>query len=80
MDPETWYSANEESFKMAYFGRSFHFKQLLNERDSLGTGKECGGLRKRTMAFFQIYQFFTNSDLKYFQITFGSGDCMIINT
>ena len=73
MDPATGYSANEESFKKAYFGRSFHFKQLLNEGGSLGTGKECGDLRKRTMAFFQIYQFFTNSELKYFQITGGVG-------
>ena len=57
MDPLTGYSANEGSFKMAYFGRSFHFKNLLNEEGSLGTGKECGGLIKRTMAFFQFYQF-----------------------
>ena len=62
MDPATGYSANEGSFKMAYFGRSFHFKQLLNEEGSLGTGKECGDLRKRIMAFFQIYQFFTTQN------------------
>ena len=73
MDPATGYSDNEGSFKMAYYGRSFHFKQLLNEGGSLGTGKKCGGLRKRTMAFFQIHQFFTNSELKYFQITGGVG-------
>ena len=78
MDPLTGYSANEGSLKMAYFGKSFHFKQLHNEGGSLGTGKECGNLRKRTMAFFQIYQFFTNSELKYFQITGGGGGCMII--
>ena len=46
MDPATGYSANEGSFKMAYFGSSFDFKQLLNEGGSLETGKGCGGLRK----------------------------------
>ena len=46
MDPATGYSANEGSFKMAYCGRFFYFKQLLNEGGSLGTGKGCGGLRK----------------------------------
>ena len=62
MDLAAGYSANEGSFKMAYFGKSFHFKQLHNEGGSLGTGKECGDLRKRTMAFFQIYQFFTTQN------------------
>ena len=62
MDPLTGYSANEGSFKMAYFGRYFHFKQLHNEGGSLGTGKECGDLRKRTMSFIQIYQFFTTQN------------------
>ena len=39
------YSANEGNFKMAYFGKSFHFKQLHNEGGSLGIGMECGDLR-----------------------------------
>ena len=63
MDPATGYSANEGSFKMAYFGRSFHFKQLLNEGGSLGTGKRCGGLRK-ILGLFQ-------NPLVFHKIRFG---------
>ena len=80
MDPATGYSANEGSFKMAYFGRSFHFKQLLNEGGSLGTGKGCGGLRKIQWPSSKSISFFTISYLEYFQITGGSRGCMIIKT
>ena len=71
--PLTGYSPNEGSFKMAYLGRSFHFKQLYNKGGRLGISKGCGDLTKRTMAFFPIYKFFTNSEIKYFQITGGCG-------
>ena len=42
MDLATGNPAIEESFKTAYFGLSFHFKQPYNERGGLGTSKECG--------------------------------------
>ena len=59
MDLATGNPVNEGSFNTAYFGWSFHIKNL-------GTSKESGECylkpdpRKRKMAFLKIYQFFTN--------------------
>ena len=42
MDLATGNPVNEGSFKTAYFGWSFHFKQPYNEGGDLGTSKEYG--------------------------------------